>query len=40
MEEVISELKLFKQAGGGTLCDVSGVGVRLVPVASPCHVFP
>ena len=30
VEEVISELKLFKQAGGGTLCDISPVGVRSV----------
>ena len=28
--EVISELKLFKQAGGGTLCDISPFGVRSV----------
>ena len=27
-EEAISELKLFKQAGGGTLCDVTTVGIR------------
>ena len=28
VEEVIDELKLFKLAGGGTVCDVSPVGVR------------
>ena len=28
-EEVISELKLFKQAGGGTLCDISASEVRV-----------
>ena len=29
VEEVVHELKLFKRAGGGTVCDVSPVGVRL-----------
>ena len=29
-EEVISELKLFKQARGGTICDISPFGVRSV----------
>lgn len=28
--EIISELTMFKQAGGGTLCDVSPFGVRWV----------
>ena len=27
-DEVLSELQLFKQAGGGALCDVSPLGVR------------
>lgn len=30
VEEVISELRLFKEAGGGTVCDISPVGVRSV----------
>ena len=34
-EEVISELKLFKAAGGGTVCDVSPREVRLRPELLP-----
>ena len=28
VEDVIKELKLFKLAGGGTVCDVSPIGIR------------
>ena len=27
-EEIISELKLYKQLGGGTLCDLTSIGLR------------
>lgn len=29
-EEVISELKRYKQAGGGTICDVTPIGMRYI----------
>ena len=28
VSDAISELKLFQQAGGGTVCDVTPVGIR------------
>lgn len=34
-DEVISELKLFKKAGGGTVCDVSPREVRIRPELLP-----
>lgn len=43
VEEVISELKQFKQAGGGTVCDISPVGVRSVAfycISTSIHVMP
>ena len=27
-EDIISELKLYKRAGGGTLCDLTSIGLR------------
>lgn len=29
VDDVISELKFFKQVGGGAVCDISPIGVRL-----------
>ncbi len=29
-DDIVSELKLYKQAGGGTLCDLSPIGLRSV----------
>ncbi len=34
-EEVIEELKLFKKAGGGTICDISPKAVRVKPECLP-----
>ena len=28
-DEIVDELKLFKQAGGGTLCDLTVTGIRI-----------
>ncbi len=28
VEDVIEEFKLFKAAGGGTVCDISPIGIR------------
>ena len=28
-EDISSELQLFKQAGGGTVCDVTCIGIRI-----------
>ena len=28
-EDVIEELKLFKKAGGGCVCDLTSIGIRL-----------
>lgn len=34
-EEIIKELKHYKSAGGGTLCDVTVIGIRTKPEALP-----
>ena len=28
-DEIIEELKLYRRAGGGTLCDVTSIGIRI-----------
>ena len=33
--DAVSELQLFKRAGGGTICDVTTVGIRCKPEALP-----
>ena len=35
VSEAVSELKLFHQAGGGTICDVTTVGIRCHPESLP-----
>lgn len=35
VSDAVSELKLFRQAGGGTICDVTTVGIRCKPEALP-----
>ena len=30
-DEIIEELKLYKQAGGRTVCDVTSIGIRIKP---------
>ena len=35
MEDIINELKLFKKAGGGAVCDVSPSNIRLKPSSLP-----
>ena len=35
ISDAISELQLFHQAGGGTICDVTTVGIRCNPEALP-----
>ena len=35
VEDAVSELKLFRQAGGGTVCDVTITGIRNNPEALP-----
>ena len=27
-EDIISELKIYKNLGGGTICDVTSIGIR------------
>ena len=27
-EDIISELKIYKQLGGGTICDLTSIGLR------------
>ena len=35
ISDAVSELQLFHQAGGGTICDVTTVGIRCKPEALP-----
>ena len=35
ISDAVSELKLFQQAGGGTICDVTITGIRNKPQALP-----
>ena len=35
VSDAVSELKLFQQAGGGTVCDVTITGIRHKPEALP-----
>ena len=35
ISDAVSELKLFQQAGGGTVCDVTTMGIRCKPEALP-----
>ena len=35
ISDAVSELQLFNQAGGGTICDVTTVGIRCKPEALP-----
>ena len=35
VSDAVSELKLFQQAGGGTVCDVTITGIRNNPEALP-----
>ena len=35
IQDAVSEVKLFRQAGGGTICDVTTVGIRCKPEALP-----
>ena len=34
-EDITDELKLYKKAGGGTVCDVTSIGIRLKPSSLP-----
>lgn len=29
-EEIVSELKLYKRLGGGTICDLTSIGLRYI----------
>ena len=35
IQDAVSEVKRFRQAGGGTICDVTTVGIRCKPEALP-----
>ena len=35
ISDAVSELMLFHQAGGGTICDVTTIGIRCKPEALP-----
>ena len=35
VQDAVSEIKLFREAGGGTICDVTTVGIRCKPEALP-----
>ena len=35
VDDAVSELKFFRQAGGGTVCDVTITGIRNKPEALP-----
>ena len=35
ISDAVSELQLFHEAGGGTICDVTTVGIRCKPEALP-----
>ena len=35
ISDAVSELQLFHEAGGGTICDVTTVGIRNNPAALP-----
>ena len=35
ISDAVSELKLFHKAGGGTICDVTTIGIRCTPEALP-----